>query len=153
MPAKESQVFAFGQRSRSMLYSCHPDLIRLGEEAIATALFDFSCLEGHRNEESHANLSPSATKVAWKDSKHSLIPSEAVHFGPYPLKFPLPTDSPATAAKKLAKFYMLAQHILYTARRIGVEIRWGGDWDRDFALFDQTFDDLMHFELVRANKT
>jgi len=26
-----------------------------------------------------------------------------------------------------------------------IPIRWGGDWDRDHCLSDQSFDDLVHF--------
>ena len=33
------------------------------------------------------------------------------------------------------------------AYKMGVEIRWGGDWDGDFDLKDQTFMDLVHFEI------
>jgi len=45
-------------------------------------------------------------------------------------------------------YYMLGHHILSTAKRMGItNMRWGGDWDRDFDLDDQTFNDLCHFEL------
>ena len=43
---------------------------------------------------------------------------------------------------------MLAHHIMATAKRLGYNnMRWGGDWDKDFDLDDQTFNDLCHFEL------
>lgn len=37
-----------------------------------------------------------------------------------------------------------------TADQIGLtgRIRWGGDWDRDHDVKDQTFNDLVHFEVV-----
>jgi hypothetical protein len=31
----------------------------------------------------------------------------------------------------------------------GINLRWGGDWDRDSDLKDQTFNDLGHIEVVR----
>jgi peptidoglycan L-alanyl-D-glutamate endopeptidase CwlK len=34
------------------------------------------------------------------------------------------------------------------AAKMGIKIRWGGDWDRDEELHDQTFFDLPHFELI-----
>lgn len=34
------------------------------------------------------------------------------------------------------------------ATMMGVKIRWGGDWDLDTDLKDNTFDDLPHFELI-----
>jgi hypothetical protein len=36
---------------------------------------------------------------------------------------------------------------LATAMNLGDRIRWGGDWDGDHELTDQTFDDLVHFEM------
>ena len=33
------------------------------------------------------------------------------------------------------------------ANRLGLKVRWGGDWDGDFEFKDQNFHDLPHFEL------
>ncbi len=37
--------------------------------------------------------------------------------------------------------------MLAAAHDLGIELRWGGDWDRDAEFDDQTFNDLPHFEL------
>ena len=42
----------------------------------------------------------------------------------------------------------MAGYIQATADKLGIKIRWGGDWDSDGDLDDQTFMDLGHFELV-----
>ena len=34
------------------------------------------------------------------------------------------------------------------AKSMGIDIRWGGDWDRDTEVRDNKFDDLVHFEIV-----
>jgi len=34
--------------------------------------------------------------------------------------------------------------------KLGVELVWGGNWDRDQELGDSNFDDLPHFQLVRG---
>jgi len=34
------------------------------------------------------------------------------------------------------------------AYEMDISIRWGGDWDGDWNLFDQTFNDLVHFEVI-----
>ena len=34
------------------------------------------------------------------------------------------------------------------ASQMGHKIRWGGDWNNDFAVADNRFDDFPHFELV-----
>jgi len=31
---------------------------------------------------------------------------------------------------------------------MGVDLRWGGDWDGDTEVRDNGFDDLVHFEIV-----
>jgi len=33
---------------------------------------------------------------------------------------------------------------------MGVTLRWGGDWDRDTEVQDNSFDDLVHFEIVEG---
>jgi hypothetical protein len=34
------------------------------------------------------------------------------------------------------------------AHEMGVKIRWGGDWDSDGEIKDNSFDDLVHVELI-----
>ena len=51
------------------------------------------------------------------------------------------------ALKNLCRFYHFAGWVLATASRLSIPIRWGGDWDGDRDFMDQTFDDLVHFEL------
>ena len=31
---------------------------------------------------------------------------------------------------------------------MNIKIRWGGDWDSDNIMKDQTFNDLPHFEII-----
>ena len=38
--------------------------------------------------------------------------------------------------------------ILREQGKINSEIRWGGNWDMDDDLYDQTFMDLVHFEII-----
>ena len=40
-----------------------------------------------------------------------------------------------------------AGYVQGVAEQLGIKIRWGGDWDSDFDFKDQTFNDLVHFEL------
>jgi hypothetical protein len=60
---------------------------------------------------------------------------------------------PAEAEKRAKAFVIeeyirLAQTLMVIAKRKGIELRWGGDWDRDGDRFDQSFNDLPHVELV-----
>lgn len=45
-------------------------------------------------------------------------------------------------------FHDLAKEILDEAKLQNVDLRWGGDWDRDGETEDEKFRDLVHFELV-----
>lgn len=49
--------------------------------------------------------------------------------------------------KDTRRFFYLGGYIRATALAMGVTIRWGGDWDSDTDENDQTFFDLVHFEL------
>ena len=143
----EAKGYSFGSRSQAFLLTCHPELIQLGEEAIRTSPFDFSCTEGVRSAEvQRQKVVAKLSKVTF--SKHQVIPSRAVHFDPFPVDYPKPGEEPVMdTVKKYARYYMLAMHILATAARLGIRVRWGGDWDGDYDIRDQKFDDLAHYEL------
>lgn len=70
------------------------------------------------------------------DSKHLALPSRAVDVAPYPINW---------GDKK--RFYHFAGYVQGLAAQLGISLRWGGDWDGDNDLNDQTFFDLVHFEL------
>ena len=127
----------FGRQSAMNLDTCDPRLIALANETLLIGM-DFTVTGGHRGEEAqneayHAGLS----KLKWPDSLHNSDPSKAVHFVPYPVNW-----------KDLNRFYHLAGLARAVADRMGIGIRWGGDWDGDFDLRDQTFMDLAHYELI-----
>ncbi len=46
------------------------------------------------------------------------------------------------------RFYMFVGYVLRTAQEMGIDVRTGADWDSDFDVLDQTFNDLPHWELV-----
>jgi hypothetical protein len=59
--------------------------------------------------------------------------------------------------KAYAQYARLADAFIHAARRIadtnpewfGWRLRWGGDWDEDYRLSDNIFDDLPHLEIMR----
>ena len=127
----------FGKKSLEKLKDVHPDLRKVCEYAIEFT--DFTVLEGHRSVERQRRLfAANATKIDGikKKGKHNFIPALAVDLAPYPIDF-----------KDVRRYHDLAQVILLAAKHLGVEIRWGGDWDRDGDLTDQKFIDIGHFEL------
>lgn len=117
----------FSNRSQAILEELHPDLQTVLMEAIKYT--DFTILEGHRGKaEQNAAYSRGASKLQWPHSKHNEKPARAVDLAPWPTKW-----------SKTEEFAYLAGVILATAKRLGINVRWGGHWN--------TFVDRPHFEL------
>jgi len=126
----------FSKTSQTRLDSCHPDIKRLFSEVLQGR--DCSILEGHRVEEIQNELfKQGLSKLEWPDSTHNKVPSLGIDAAPYPINW---EDS--------KNFYFFAGYVLGIADKLNIKIRWGGDWDSDKDLNDQTFMDLVHFELV-----
>ena len=51
--------------------------------------------------------------------------------------------------KEVGMFYNLHGIIYTVAKHLIIPIRWGGDWDGDGSFKDQTFDDLVHYEVIK----
>jgi peptidoglycan L-alanyl-D-glutamate endopeptidase CwlK len=131
----------FSSSSLGNLTTCHPYLQLLFNTVIKE--YDCKVLEGHRSPERQQELlKQGATKV--KFSNHNYKPSLAVDVSPYPI----PNKWGEKDFKELAKFYHFAGFVKGVAFKLGIDIRWGGDWDGDKDFNDQSFDDLVHFELL-----
>ena len=130
------EVPSFGEKSLEHLHTCDTRLITLCK--IVIPHYDFSVLEGFRTDERQEDLlrQGKTTKGAG-ESRHNTSPSLAVDIAPYPIDWENPK-----------RFYLLAGFMFHAAAGIGVEIRWGGDWDSDWDHKDQKFHDLPHFEVV-----
>lgn len=136
----------FGPDSLERLQTCHPLLQNLFQ--IIVVEFDCSILEGHRPIERQIELFHAGlTKI--QQGKHNVMPSLAVDVAPYipGRKVPWPKLGTPTYQKDLALFYHFGGYVRGRAKGLGISLTWGGDWDRDFDIHDQTFDDLIHFEL------
>jgi peptidoglycan L-alanyl-D-glutamate endopeptidase CwlK len=147
-------------RSQSRLDTASGYLQELFKKVIVR--YDFTVIQGWRSRaDQDAAFNAKCSKVGWPDSKHNKSPSEAVDVAPYlpgrGIPWPqTPTDwndrgQRNSYIKDLAQFYHLAGYVEgVSASGDGpMRIRWGGDWDRDHNLSDQTFDDLVHFELIK----
>ncbi len=126
----------FSKRSRDNLDTCDERLQRVCERVIEQ--FDFTVLEGYRTlERQRELLRQGKTKLPPGKSAHNRNPSTAVDVAPYPIDW-----------SDIRRFDILAGFMFQAAAEEGVTLRWGGDWDRDWELSDQTFNDLPHFEIV-----
>lgn len=125
----------FGRTSRRRLKTCHPLLKHLFQQVVER--YDCSILTGHRTKASQNKaVREGKSKLAWPKGNHNKKPSLAVDVAPYPIDW-----------QNTKRFYHFAGFVQGLANELHIPIRWGGDWDRDFDLDDQTFNDLVHFEL------
>jgi peptidoglycan L-alanyl-D-glutamate endopeptidase CwlK len=131
----------FGKTSAARLATCHPKLQELFNEVVKN--YDCSILQGERTkEEQDEYFRTGRSKVQYPNSKHNSSPSMAADVAPY-FK-----ESPHIRWEDKSKFYHFGGYVLGVADQLGIKIRWGGNWDMDDELHDQTFMDLPHFELV-----
>jgi len=127
----------FGKQSEENLATCHEDLVSVARTVIQ--VFNFSVICGKRDKVAQnaaffANLS---TKM-FPMGKHNTEPkSEAMDVAPYPIDW-----------NDRERFIYLAGYMMMAAYLLGIKIRWGGDWDSDTNMKDQTFFDLGHFEII-----
>ena len=117
----------------------HPDIARVFAEAGKT--WDIQILEGLRTLERQKEMVAQG-KSKTLASKHLAQPDGFGHAVDY-AKFPVDW-------KDTNGFYFLGGYLLGVADTLGIKLRFGGDWDGDRDLHDQTFMDLDHVEVPNA---
>lgn len=160
----------YSQRSLDRLDDAHPELVTLFREHIGPR-FPNTILETARSlEQQEKNVAKGVSKTL--DSRHLDEPfSNAVDAAPDPLEWPtlnkvrariqtLVSEAEDGEAedvdeilraigeytKDLARWYYFGGYVCGVADELGIGIRWGGDWNGNRAIDDQSFDDLPHFE-------
>lgn len=132
--AKRKDGFSFNQASRAKLAFAHPELQNLFLEAIQHV--DCSILCSYRsNELQDEYYRTGFSKKKGGESKHNRKPSDAVDVIPYPVDW-----------RDRERFCYFAGIVMGIALKMGIKIRWGGDWDQDNKTQDETFSDMAHFE-------
>ena len=125
----------FGKRSRNNLATCDDRLQKVFNEVIKHV--DCSVIEGHRSGERQDKLfKEGKTKVKFPNGRHNANPSRAVDVVPYPIDW-----------DDRERFHLFAGFVLGIAKSMGINLRWGGDWNQNFEVDDNNFDDFPHFEL------
>lgn len=154
----------FSRDSRKRLDTAHKDLRTLFEYVIKE--FDCKILYGFRDLDEQLELYKKGRKlvngvwiiedsrnvVTYKDgiknkSKHNYLPSQAVDVAPYYAEKPHIRWDDSDTLYYFAGLVMGTSALLKEIGIINSNIRWGGDWDSDDDLHDQTFMDLVHFEI------
>lgn len=122
----------FSEKSLRNLDGVDVRLVALCTETLK--VIDFAVDDGVRTiEEQRANV---ARGKSWTmNSKH--LEGKAVDLHPVPLNW-----------QDTEMFCVLAGVIRGVADRLGLTIRWGGDWNRNDSTADEKKRDYGHFELV-----
>lgn len=124
----------FSAASKAKLATCHPKLQQLF--LAVNACWPCTVRYGRRtHEEQQALVRSGASKTM--NSRHLDNPSRAVDVTPDPLDW-----------DDTRRFYYFGGFVVATAYTMGINVRWGGDWDGDMQIKDQNFNDLVHFELA-----
>tara|TARA_X000001388_G_C2195497_1_gene109173 strand:+ start:101 stop:499 length:399 start_codon:yes stop_codon:yes gene_type:complete len=127
----------FSRKSRSKLEGVDARLVLLLEEVVK--YFDITVIEGKRSQERQNQLVKEG-KSKTKFGKH--VQGMAVDIAPYPIDWNARDD-----------FHYLGGFVLGIACKMGINIRWGGDWSSSSLAKEQrttkdnNFDDLVHFEI------
>ena len=125
----------FSTRSKSRLHTCDERLVDLFNEVVKG--FDCTIIEGHRGKKAQNEaFNKGNSKVKFPNGKHNQSPSVAVDVAPYPIDW-----------SDRDRFHYFSGYVLGIASKMGLKIRWGGDWDMDTKTKDNKFDDLVHFEI------
>jgi len=128
---------AYSDLSQARLDTCDSRLQHLFNRIIQ--ITDCTILEGYRPQlKQDRYFDQGLSKLRWPQSTHNKTPSRGIDVAPYPIpdwNNPRPFDHFAGLVRGVAN-------------EQGITIRWGGDWDGDFDLSDQSFNDLVHFEVL-----
>ena len=124
-------MYRFGKRSKERLKGVKPELVNVLNELIK--VMDVTIIEGLRTEARQEQLVAEGASIT-KYSKH--LSGRAVDLAPYPI-----------AWEDRERFHYMGGMLRGIAKQMNVEIRWGGDWDGDGEIRDNSFDDLVHVEL------
>ena len=139
-------MFKLGKASTRKLNTVHADLQTVLIEAIATSKIDFSIIWGHRGEKAqNAAVAAGNSPLLYPRSKHNKLPSLAFDVAPYYSK------NPHIRWQETSDFKKLGKHIMATAKKLDIHIRWGHDWDEDGKLGEKGEFDMPHFEIMEPS--
>ena len=126
---------SFSQTSKDRLATCDARLQRVFNEVIK--YFDCTVVQGHRGQaEQDAAFAAGKSQLKWPNGNHNSMPSKAIDVIPYPIDW-----------SDRERMTLFAGFVMGIAQGMGIDIRWGGDWNENTKVKDNSFDDLPHFEV------
>lgn len=145
-------MYKLGSKSIKKLSGVHPDLVKVVKEAITTSEVDFGVVFGVRTAaEQHELYLKGRTKpgsiVTYKDGYKNKSNHQPKEDG-YGYSVDLAVWTGVTYDwNDIPKYRLVAKAMLDAAKKLGIKIRWGADWDMDGSTSDERFLDWGHFEL------
>lgn len=136
--------YNWGESSKRKLNECDIRLRLVMNLVIKWSSCDMTVITGHRpTDEQYRKFIAGQSKIdgRTKLGKHNYFPSKAIDVAPY-------INGKALFDNNSIFYYTyIAGLIEAAANIIGVKIRWGGNFDRDGEIGEQSFDDWGHFEI------
>lgn len=136
-------MYQFGTTSKERLATCHEDLQKVFEAAIALSPVDFGIACGHRSiDDQKKAFDEGKSKIDGinKKGKHNYSPSLAVDVYAF---------VNGKASWEVHHLCIIIGVVLAVANNYGIKLRSGANWDKDGEFItDQKFQDLPHFELI-----
>lgn len=133
-------TYKFRQSSLQKRETLHPKLIAIVDRVLD--VMDIKIISGHRGEQEQDSLfNMGYSKKRFPDSWHNSNPSRAVDLAPCPINW-----------KDRDRFILMAGIFLGIANMLGIGIKWGGDWNMNTLIQDESFQDLGHFELLDSEE-
>lgn len=130
-------TYRLGTRSIATLEGVHPLLVACVVRAIRVTSADFTVFQGLRSLEEQERL------VATGRSKTMSSRHLTGHAVDLPAWHGYPKWDKVDAQQ-------IANAMFQGAKEMGVTLRWGGDWNMNGRQSDETFRDLVHFELPKS---
>lgn len=156
-----------GTKSKQRYDTLHPDLQLIVDATLELCVVDFSIHEGHRPVEKQfeyykkgrefvdgrwkvVNKKNVITNIDghFKKGKHNHTPSLALDFTAFVQGKPELTWDTVHLTYIGASMIMIAE-FLFETEEIEHKLRWGGNWDKDGDLADNTLYDRPHVELYK----
>ena len=132
---------SFSKVSKAKLATCHPELQLLFNEVIKT--HDCTITQGFRGKfDQDLAFEHGFSKLRWPKSKHNRTPAMAADVIPWPVDY---NDRPRFI--EFAKFVLVTAKQLKGNGKMKFDVIWGGDFNNNGNLSDDTFCDYPHYQL------
>lgn len=130
--------YVFGRRSLTTLGEAHPLLQQVAYAALERGEIDFAVICSYRGRrEQERAFREGKTKARFGQSAHNYEPALAIDVMPWPNGF----------KANMEEWKLLGKIFLEEAARLGIALRWGGDFNRDGDKTTKDAWDSPHFEL------